>query len=133
MSVLLHEIYRFNAIPIRIPMPFFVFCKNRKTHPKIQIESQGTPSSQKVLKRKNKAGRIILPIFKTYCKATVIKIVQYWHKDRHSLMWNTLMSNSQRRKVKWWLPGAEGRWEGDGEQKNQKLLLNRYRISVLQD
>ena len=66
---------------------FFVFfAKIEKTHPKIQMESQGTPSSQKFLKRKNKAGGIILPIFKTYYKATGIKIVWYWHKDRHSLM-----------------------------------------------
>ena len=76
MSVLLHEIYQFNAIPIRIPMPFFFFfLKNIKNQTKIKMESQGTPSSQKILKRKNKAGGIILPIFKTYCKATVIKIV----------------------------------------------------------
>ena len=35
-------------------------------------------------------------------------------------------SKSYRQKIKWWLPGAGGRGEGE-------LLFNRYRVSVLQD
>ena len=38
-------IYRFNAIPIKIPMSFF-FYRNRKSNPKINMESQETPYSQ---------------------------------------------------------------------------------------
>lgn len=33
---------------------------------------------------KNKAGEFILPNFKVYCKATIIKIVWCWHKNGHT-------------------------------------------------
>ena len=72
MTILPKVIYRFNAISIKQPR---VFLRTRRKNCTICMETQKAPNSQGNLEEENGAGRIRLPDFRLYYKATVIKTV----------------------------------------------------------
>ena len=77
--------YIFHVIPITIQVALFF---PRQSY----MEPQTIQTAKAILRKKNGTGGINLPDFRLYYKATVIKTVWYWHKDRNIDQWNKIES-----------------------------------------
>ena len=72
----------FSAVSIKVPVACFIKLEQklftfawRHKRPRI---------AKAILRKKNRAGKIRLPNLRLYNKATVIKKIRYWHKNRNT-------------------------------------------------
>jgi hypothetical protein len=86
MSILPKAIYRFNAIPIKIPTQFFNELV-RTIHRFISINNKPR-IAKTLLMDKRTSGEIIMPDLKLFYREIVIRTAWYWYSDRQVDQWN---------------------------------------------
>ena len=120
-SMLPKAIYRFKAIPLKIPMAFYT--EIWETILKFAWKHERPWVAKAILRENNKAGSITLLGFKLYCKAVVIQTVWHWPKKTHQSNGRAQSKSTCILSIALWKGAKNTKWEKDSH-FNKRCLDN---------